>query len=64
MSDKYTQVSQYQRPAFKDQADIIRTVTAILQRIDQQGDAAIQAISQEIDGQPARYIEVTVVALG
>jgi len=58
MSDKYTQVSQYQRPAFKDQADITRTVTAILQRINEQGDAAVQAISQEIDGQAARYIEL------
>ncbi len=56
MSAKHSPVSDYQRPAFKDQSKIEDTVAKILDKIKVHGDQAVQAISQKIDQQDAQYI--------
>ncbi|MFC3192716.1 histidinol dehydrogenase [Marinicella sediminis] len=58
MSDKYSHVTDYIRPAFKDQSKIEQTVAKILDKIKNHGDAAVQAISQKIDQQDAQYIDL------
>ncbi len=58
MKGKYSQVADYQRPRFKDQSKIEQTVAKILEKIKTHGDKAVQAISQKIDQQDARYIEL------
>lgn len=58
MSDKYSLVAEYQRPAFKDQSKIEETVAKILDKIKVHGDQAVRAISQKIDQQDAQYIEL------
>lgn len=58
MSDKFTTITKYMRPAFKNQKKIEETVAKILDKIKIHGDKAVAAISQKIDQQAARYLEL------
>jgi histidinol dehydrogenase len=58
MSDNHQKVSDYIRPEFKNKKKIEETVAKILEKIRVHGDKAVDAISEKIDGQPARYIEL------
>lgn len=58
MNVKYSHVEDYQRPAFKNQSKIEDTVANILNKINLQGDKAVQAFSQKIDQQEVQYIEL------
>ena len=58
MNDKYILLRNYTRPAFKDQSKIEDTVAKILDKIKVHGDPAVQAISQKIDQQAVKYIDL------